>query len=266
MLTKSTKYLIIIGTLINLGFIVGFIVFVVKYTRRYHLLEYNNSLKEKAHEMELAESIIKSQEKERKEIGEELHDDIAPELSAALMNLNAHMAQAQGQDLIFIQNAAKYIEGGIQKIRDASHLLHPSALAKYGFFSALQDYCHMMNSSKDCIIEIHSPLEQLSIEPFKQLMLLRMTQEMVWNAIRHSHATNFIISIFEDNQLNLIVLHNGSPFMRNDYLTGLVKKDALGLKNIQHRLNLLGGTIHFGTNKNRLEQKLQIKIPIDGVK
>lgn len=265
MLTTGTKYLIIIGTLINLGFIIGFIVFVVKYTRRYHLLEYNNSLKEKAHEMELAESIIKSQEKERKEIGEELHDDIAPELSAALMNLNAHIAQAQGQDLTFILNAAKYIDNGIQKIRDASHLLHPSALTKSGFFSALQDYCHMMNSSKDCIIEIHSLLEQLPIEQFKQLMILRMIQELVLNGIRHSKATHLKVSIFDDNQLNFIVLHNGTPFLRADYLIGLDKKDALGLKNIQHRLNLLGGTIHFGTNQNRLEQKLQIKIPIHGV-
>lgn len=259
----SIENLILIGALLLLLFVTGVIIFVVIQQKRSIRFQKEKVRQDKIQEILLSEAIIKSQEKERKIIGEDLHDDIAPSFAAALMNLNSQIDLNKGQDVTYAKNAVKYIENGIKKIRDASHLLHPAALENFGFLHGLEDFCIIMNSSKGCQIEIHTTLENLSIDTFKQLLLFRLTQEIVFNALKHGNAKVFKISIYEEsNELNLIVFNNGDRFMMQDFLKGLQNAEALGLKNIQHRLNLLRGIIKFNSNEDQTEQSVHIQIPL----
>ena len=115
----------------------------------------------------------------------------------------------------------------------------------------------------DCRVEVHTNLEEVGMDPMKQLILYRIVQELIVNAIKHGNASSFKISIFEKmNEFNLIIFHNGSLFLKKDYIKGLQNAKGLGLKNIQQRLNLLNAEIIFYSNNDLTEQSIQIIFPI----
>lgn len=260
--TKLTN-LIWATTSVLLVLIIGFIVFVIIYHKRYFKLLQEKIVQEKLQETYLVEAIIKSQEKERKRIGEGLHDDIAPILASVIMNLDTQIQVNGGKNIAHTQKAILSIENVINKVRETSHLLHPSTFEKVGFFRSLEDFCLAMNSSKGCNIEIHSILHYLPFDSFRQIALYHIAQEIVLNAIKHGKAKNFKINIFKkEDKLILIVFHNGGKFMWNDYLKGLESTDGLGLKNIQYRLKLLDGLISFKSDDVNFEQSVHLQIPM----
>ncbi|MEO6692614.1 MAG: histidine kinase, partial [Saprospiraceae bacterium] len=81
--------LILLGSLLILLFIGGLIIFVINHQNRLLVIENDKMRIEKNKELELAESAIHSQELERKRIGEDLHDEIAPLLVSAKMYLKS---------------------------------------------------------------------------------------------------------------------------------------------------------------------------------
>lgn len=82
MFEEKLANVVIVSTLLILFILLGFIVFIVFYQKRYLRLELEKVLLEKNQEMKLSEAVINSQENERKLIGEDLHDDIGSKLTA----------------------------------------------------------------------------------------------------------------------------------------------------------------------------------------
>lgn len=65
----------------------------------------------------LAEATIKSEENERKRIGENLHDEIAPILLLASRKLESYKYLHVNNNLDDINSALEYIDSGITRIR-----------------------------------------------------------------------------------------------------------------------------------------------------
>lgn len=254
--------IIVLLTIVVFFVIIIVIAFIVIQQRRYIRLEKEKLAFEIVQEMRLAEAMIRSQEVERKIIGENLHEDVAPILYLSLMDLNAFMENEEmnlGNKLQFTINN---ITTAINKIRDISHLIHPASVETFGFLRGLEDFSAIINSSQGCKFVIENKSEKIPIDPFKQLMLFRVVQEIVYNSIIHGKSRKIDLVLKEDNnQLSILIYHNGSKFMNEDYLKSLQSNGALGLKNIQYRVGLLQGQIIFDTVENTDLQKVSLSIP-----
>ena len=157
----------------------------------------------------------------------------------------------------------KTLNRKINKIRDISHLIHPASVETCGFLRGLEDFCSIINSSQGCQFVIENMADIIPLDSFKQLMLFRVAQEIVYNSIIHGKAKKIdLILKKESNQLNISIYHNGSKFMNEDYLNGLQSNGAIGLKNIQHRIGLLQGQISFDVTENNDVQKVFVNIPL----
>lgn len=247
----SIENFILFGSIITLLLLLGFIGFAAFQQKRFIKLQNEQARLEKIQEEKLTEAVIESQEKVRKKIGEELHDEISPFLLSAIRNLNMISQQYSSEDksLRRINKIRENVEISMKMLKEVAHILHPSDLDDTGLLLILQDFCVFIENSMDCRLDVFTKLKELTIEQSKQLMLYRIVQELIINAINHGNAKLFKISIFEnENQLNLVVFHNGSLFLKKDYLKGLQSITGLGLKNIQQRLNLLKGEIIFYSN------------------
>jgi signal transduction histidine kinase len=255
--TMGIEHFILIGTILLFIFISGLIVFIAIFQNR-------AVNREKNQEKLLSEAIIKSQENERKKIGEELHEDIAPVLVSALINLNSLVDKSKDILEANVENAINNVELAIKKIRAISHQLHPAAIENFGLLFGLSDFSNVINRSKNVNLKIQSTIDNLNLRPFQQLIIYRIIQELVINAIKHGSAKNIQLELESDNtNLNIFINTDGTHFDAQAYSGGLRGTDSLGLKIVQQKLNLLNGTILFNILSNLKVHDILIKIPLD---
>lgn len=257
------EVVIILLTFVVLFVVIIVIAFIVIQQRRFIRLEKEKLFLEKVQEAKLAEAMIKSQELERKIIGENLHEDVAPILYLSLMDINALIDNKELNLDNKLQFTINNISSAISKIRDISHLIHPASIETFGFLHGIEDFSAVINNSQECKFNIDNKADTIPINSFKQLMLFRVVQEIVYNSIIHGKSKKIDLVLKEDNnQLSILIYHNGSKFINEDYLKSLQSNGALGLKNIQHRVGLLQGQIIFDTVENTELQKVSVIIPL----
>ncbi|MGE8514556.1 MAG: sensor histidine kinase, partial [Chryseobacterium culicis] len=97
-----------------------------------------------------------------------------------------------------------------------------------------------------------------SISKEKQLIIYRIIQELVNNAIKHANTSEIIIQISEEeNLLNLTVEDNGKGFDP----AGLNARKTAGFHNIELRVQFLKGTMNI-TSELNIGTSIELQIPI----
>lgn len=260
----SITFAIVLGTIFLFLIILGVLIFVVIHNTKGVALEKERTQFKIDQELLLAEATIKSQELERQNIGDNLHDEIAPMLAGAKMYLTSQIREKGEEKNSNLKKAIEIIDRSIDKIRGISHLLHPVSLQELGFNYAIEDFCNSFMATRDSKIEYFTNVERVPLNNFNKLLLFRIIQEVIFNAEKHSLANQFKIELkANSNCLQILITHNGKQFTESEFAEGLRDKNGLGLKNVQHRLNLLKGTIKFYYDVENIEQNVFIQILIE---
>ncbi len=242
-------YLAVFGGSFVMLLLVGCVVgFIVLYQRRLFRQELNFKKMEVKYQQELIDSTLEGIETERKRLARDLHDEIGAALSA--MRLLVGQMPAESRSSPEIANLAnKYkslIDNTIDNVKRISNDLLPSGLEEFGLHYAIEGLCE--ESLELTETDINWTVEIISeASPQLNLMVYRLVQELLNNSIKYAEATQIEISITKQNQeLVLRYLDNGKGF---DYAKAYLKK-SLGLKNIQNRTRMFGGTLDFKTQPN----------------
>jgi len=203
------------------------------------------------HQKKLLEANLLVQEKERKRIGGEIHDDINSQLS--ILGLITQSLEKNVKNFKEIQevksNLLKIITQTNENSRRISHNLYPIVLEKFGLLAALEDLIHNYKFSNtiDIDLEMHLNLENLDIK--NQLHIYRIFQELISNSMRHGRATKIKIS---GNNLkecsNFTYIDNGIGFNLDQYE---LKKTGLGINNIENRIFFLKGNSELFSEINK---------------
>jgi signal transduction histidine kinase len=180
---------------------------------------------------EIVKAIMEAQEKERKEISIELHDNVNQILTTCKLFLE--IARNSPADNRFIEACYANIQTVIREIRNISHNLTPYTLKDLGFVAAIHDLTEKINQSGKLMIRLPSfqNLQEDNISPDIKLALFRIIQEKISNVLKHSLATELRIEIaLRGNRIHLQLTDNGQGFDEK-----AVKK-GLGLNNIRNRV------------------------------
>src|SRR5690606_37888584 len=91
-------------------------------------------------------------------------------------------------------------------------------------------------------VRFHSRIwPQLTLEASACTHLYRIVQEAVTNAVRHGHASEIVIDLqVNGDRVTLSVSDNGRGF-----IPGAVTSSGMGLRIMQYRANMLGGSVSF---------------------
>ena len=201
---------------------------------------------------------ISGQEIERKKIAAFLHDNISALLSSAGLHLSvfSKINTIESEEII---KTKKILNEAHDKVRDLSHQLLPSLLARFGLFYALNDLCEK-NSNSSISFEYSSSMETSTRyhEDFEMKMYF-IIMELLNNVMKHSKAKNAFLGIEEkNNSLFIHVRDNGIGFKN----TGVYKStDGFGLNQIKARVNNIEGEITI-QSKMKLGTSIYIKVPI----
>ncbi|HEX7847154.1 MAG TPA: sensor histidine kinase [Chitinophagaceae bacterium] len=212
--------------------------------RSYKLLKekLKRMLDEKAgHQKMLVSAVVEGQEKERKNIGAELHDNINPMLATAILYLN--MASREEDKFTHIKSSITIIEDSIQEIRKLSHSLVGPVENDFVLRESLNDLlCSLEQGVSFQISFSAGPLDENKISDEKKLILYRIVQEQMNNVIKYAQAEKVLVSIQQNgNELLLAIKDNGVGFDTTK------KAKGIGLRNIETRLELINGNMVLNT-------------------
>jgi len=188
---------------------------------------------------QIIEVAIQAQEKERMEIGKELHDNINQILATAKMMIDTARTAPEMHDLCLEKGREAILEA-ISELRNLSHSMMPPSFEKSSFEDVVNDLVYKINLAGKLNLELSLPtpvrLEQISSDV--KLCLYRIIQEQVNNILKYAMASNVVIAIdVEDSVCSLTIEDDGVGF---DILK---KSKGIGLKNIESRCGLFNGTL-----------------------
>ncbi len=192
------------------------------------------------------------QERERKVISRELHDNIGQKLTAAKMFLN-HLSN-NGDTHELIHKLSALIEDSITDIRGMSRELSIKLVEENGLQDAL---IQLVNFIPDTLrVELDLDFDDEVISRHVAGNLYRIVQEALNNTLKYAKAKNFYIHLQQYEQyLELKLSDDGKGF-------DLEKKLGYGngLKNIEQRVKTCNGVIKIDTGKH-LGTTITVKLP-----
>jgi PAS domain S-box-containing protein len=189
----------------------------------------------------LTQATIDGQEKERKEIGKELHDNINQILSTTKLYLDLAQNTTDGNTAEMIAISSKNIMEAINEIRKLSRSLVPPTLGDLGLVESVKDLCENFTNMKTFNIEFsHRNIREKYLPDNQKLMLFRIIQEQTNNIVKHSGARNVKIGMKAvRGLLTLQISDDGRGFEISK------TKKGVGLNNIINRAELFNGKVEI---------------------
>ncbi len=210
----------------------------------------------------LSGSIMANQEKERKAIARELHDELGQVLTALRMDavwlserLKPSDPKAGDRALAMCQ----LIDHTIDEVRGLATRLRPGVLDDLGLIDALEWYIadFEKRTGIDCIFK-HRRVSM--VDGIGATAAYRIVQEALTNVTRHAAATQVKVSLQpEKGMLTLAVEDNGRGFD----LQEIAALECLGLAGMRERAGLLGGSLEIRSRPGQ-GTTVCFRLPTDG--
>lgn len=241
--------MILVGTLVML--LLGIFVVILVVLQQKQVVQYKLKLKDKDLQIqkERLVAVLQGQETERKRIAEDLHDEVGAQLSVLKLSLN-HLQQLAGNgEKERIKETKDFTDTIIQQLRFISQSLHPTTLENLGLSHALDSFTSLMNKNRQIAITFRTDDSNYKVDREKALNVYRVVQELINNILKHAEASKVIISYQSTpSQLTIRVEDDGNGRLVDGLEASRRKTGHLGLKNIESRLNIIGGNITFVKN------------------
>lgn len=176
-------------------------------------------------------SMLKGEEQERTRLARDLHDGLGGLLSSIKLQLSGN----EGVPATVLQR----IDDAVDELRRVAHSLMPEVLVRFGLEVAMKEYCRgFSKSGVKVICQVYN--YDNNMEQSRQVVLYRIMQELVNNALKHADATEILVVLQQNGDvIHLTVEDNGIGFrMEDPSLTY-----GVGMANLQARVDFLHGKI-----------------------
>ena len=241
-------FLIAIGTVAMLLLAISIILFMVFYQKKMIQEQLKRQKLELDYQQKMMEAALESQENERRRVAGDLHDSVGGMLSAVRVGLTTIAKQMT--DTQHIDQSKQMLDETINTVRSISRDLMPSTLEKFGLVQAVKELCERFQATALLPVNFHEHGELSEMSQTKELMVFRIAQELVNNAVKHSRGTRIDVTIQGTDTLEMIVEDDGVGFdALRQHLNPNVK--GLGLFNIENRVRLLSAKLDFDSAREK---------------
>jgi signal transduction histidine kinase len=234
--------LIIGGAAIFSVMVFFIILFILLYQKRYYrFLREKQQLEGKFHQ-EIRQIQMETQEETFYQIGEEIHDNIGQLLTSTKLLLSITERSLPGLPDPF-HTAQETLAKAIHELRALSKSLNKEWLHQFNLIENLETETARINSANFIKASLVTSTRQVPRSAQDQVVLFRIIQEAIHNSIKHSDAKTVQIMIHLNNGIQIIVSDDGSGLTVDRKTI-----DGVGIMNMKHRTEVLGGTIQWSSN------------------
>lgn len=184
----------------------------------------------------ILQATVEGQEKERSEIGKELHDNINQVLASVKLMIESVILQSPDENKM-LKESLQLTDLCIREIRNLSSSLVPIKEQEMNLADAIKIITNRIKATSGLQFDLVIPaalVEKLNDK--QQLSIYRILQEQINNILKHANANKVTISLSE-NGSNMIVMvtDDGKGFDISK------RADGIGLRNMKSRCELLNG-------------------------
>lgn len=240
----NIKQIILLSTLIFLLAPLSIVIYISKYSRRKKKHIEEKTQMKAAFESELLKTRFEIQEQTLNHISREIHDNITQVLSFVKLNLALTGKLTEQDKSDKIKESRELIAQTIHDLRDLSKSLSFEHISAKGLIKTIELEAERLNKSGIIAVSFSVGGDVYSLGEQPELLLFRIFQESVNNTLKHANAKHLIISLqYSDQMFNLTVADDGDGFSTDVF----EDKRGLGLKNIETRAALIGGTVSINS-------------------
>lgn len=199
-------------------------------------------------QMQVTRALLQGEEKERKRMARDLHDGLGGLLAGVKLNLSRYLQSKkdEGEKQDELGSIVDQLDVSFRELRRIARNMIPESLLQFGLEAALRDMCHSM--SNDILrVEFQAFDIRSDIREDKQVMIYRIVQELVSNAVRHSDASEVLVQCSQNEHLFFITVEDNGKGLDKGKTN---ENKGIGLENIQSRVQYLDGKIDFLSEKD----------------
>jgi len=190
-----------------------------------------------------AREVLEAENRERKRIGEELHESLSQilllaKLTVSSLKIKDHYLTIKQKEIV--GNSINLLNTAFDELRNISHNLTPFLLKEKGLVECIEDMLHKIGKTNHWIVNFEDIGFDERLNNFLETTLYRVVQEITNNIIRHAEASEINCQMIKtEKELTIMMEDNGKGFDVNKLKTA----DGIGIHNIYSRVENLNGTV-----------------------
>ena len=199
---------------------------------------------------------LTAQEEERARVARDLHDEVNQALTGLLLRLEAAREKAPPQLAAELAEIRTLANRAMQELLSLARQLRPTALDDLGLRAALAGHVRELErqGAVEAAFEVDGMLGEMP--PDVQLVVYRVAQEALSNAVRHSDAEHVDVRLGrEGDEVTLAVSDDGRGFVFDRVGTGL------GIGGMRERALLVGGDLQVESRPGA-GTSVRLRVPI----
>lgn len=151
---------------------------------------------------------VEAQESERRRVAQELHDEVGQTLTAVLLQLD-RLARLVDEELrTEVVDAREAARTSLDELRAISKRLRPEALDDLGLPSALAALTDRLSEQTGASIERRIDRNFPPLPPDVELVVYRVAQEGLTNALKHARASSITLSLHAEGKGTVLVVRD----------------------------------------------------------
>jgi signal transduction histidine kinase len=205
----------------------------------------------------LSNQLLMVEEKERKRIAQELHDEIGQSLTGikfAVDNATNLIAGGKTAECVqALERVVTLIRNAIEEARRISVSLRPAIIDQLGIIATISWYCREYRKIYTGIrLEQRITAKEAEIPEHLKIIIYRILQETLTNVAKHSNAEQVhVILTCRDGKLILVVQDNGPGFTPGAAQPSTGENLGFGLLSLRERVEVSGGQFRLQAAKGR---------------
>lgn len=248
-----SNFILVIGFIvIGLGVL---LIITLVFTRRKQNESYLNEQRMAAKfQSQLLQSQVEIQEATFQHIGKELHDNVGQLLSTTKMLLGITEINLKDvPDTLRTANAT--LGKAIQELRLISRSLDQEWLEQFDFLGNIKEEIQRINAggSVKAVLNCDTPIE---MRPDEQIILYRIVQEAIQNALRHAAPDKIEITVLASNDRLSVEVCNNGQLLPESF-------SGMGTNNMKKRAQLFGGEVTWHSHQNRTLVRIDLPLKKD---
>ena len=198
------------------------------------------------YDKELYKAQLEIQEQTFQEISREIHDNVGQNLSLAKLNLNTLDLEMKDETNASIEEISDILEKSLEDLRHLSLSLNADIIRRGGLKNSIERQMGFLKRGGKFNIHMDVLGEYTRLDETKEIILFRIMQEAINNIIRHSKATNIMISLhYFPDFLKMHIQDNGKGFNLIEKSNGT--NHLNGIYNMQHRAKIINAQFEMDT-------------------
>ncbi len=239
--------LLVFGTVAFIIIIVSLVSFIGLYQKKQFQYQAEKIALKNSYEREILESQLAVQNSTLQHVGQELHDKIGQLLIVAGFNLRSLKEKAQKTEFLGqIQQTDEIVRQALGDIRALTKSLDGEFVNQFGLLESLNHETDRLNKTQQIQAGLAVEGESYSLSPEHEIVLFRIVQESLSNTLKYAEARHIRLQLtYQPDRLMLEIEDDGKGFDLAEVLSRELSDSGAGLKNMQRRARLIGGSCDF---------------------